>query len=508
MQREFVISIDQGTTGTRVFLFDRSGHPVASKYEELPQYFPRPAWVEHDANEIWRATLRLMQDVLTQEQVQPAEIAGIGITNQRETIVVWDRHTGEPLHKAIVWQCRRSAEICHRLSEDGLEEMVAAKTGLRLDPYFSGTKVTWLMENVPHVASALRDGTAIMGTIDSWLIYKLSGGASHVTDMSNASRTLLFNIHDLKWDDEMLRVLGVPASALPETVTSSGVIARTVQHGALPAGVPIAGVAGDQQAALFGQACYEPGMVKNTYGTGCFLLMQTGSTPVRSSSGLLTTVAWNLQGKTAYALEGSVFVAGAAIQWLRDGLQIIASAPETEELAHSVPDSGGLYFVPAFVGLGAPYWDMDARGLITGITRGTTRAHMARAALEGIAYQTKDVLDAMGRDSGIHLKALRVDGGASANGFLMQFQSDLLGLPVERPTVMETTALGAALLAGLGVGWWDSPQDLAGSWEMGARFEPAMLSEQREALYAGWVDAVQRSRRDWGERAHAVESLG
>lgn len=505
MQREFVISIDQGTTGTRVFLFDRSGRPVTSRYEELPQYFPRPGWVEHDADEIWQATVRLIQEVLTAEQVQPAEIAGIGITNQRETVVVWDRQTGEPLHKAIVWQCRRSSEICQRFSQEGLDEMVAQKTGLRFDPYFSGTKVTWLMENVPHVRSALLAGRAVIGTIDSWLIYKLSGGTSHATDMSNASRTLLFNIRDLKWDDEMLKLLGVPASALPEPVPSSGIIARTVQHGALPAGVPIAGVAGDQQAALFGQACFEPGMAKNTYGTGCFLLMQTGRMPVRSTSGLLTTVAWNLDGRTYYALEGSVFIAGAAIQWLRDGLGIIESAPESEQLALSVDDSGGLYFVPAFVGLGAPYWDMDARGLITGITRGTTRAHLTRAALEAIAYQTKDVLDAMSQDSGIRLRALRVDGGASANGFLMQFQSDLLNLPVERPTVMETTALGAALLAGLGVGWWSSVDDLAGGWEMGARFEPAMGTEQREALYRGWIDAVQRSRRDFGKAREARE---
>ena len=503
MQREFIISIDQGTTGTRVFLFDRAGRPVASRYEELPQYFPRPGWVEHDAEEIWQAAVRLIQEVLTAERVQPSEIAGIGITNQRETIVVWDRKTGEPLHKAIVWQCRRSADICRRLADEGLDETVADKTGLRLDPYFSGTKITWLMENVPEVRAALLAGRAVVGTIDSWLIYKLSGGASHVTDMSNASRTLLFNIRDLKWDDDLLNMLGVPAAALPEPVASSGIIARTVQHGALPSGVPIAGVAGDQQAALFGQACFEPGMAKNTYGTGCFLLMQTGRMPVRSSTGLLTTVAWNFGSRTYYALEGSIFIAGAAIQWLRDGLKIIESAPESEELARSVDDTGGLYFVPAFVGLGAPYWDMEARGLITGITRGTSRAHLARAALEAIAYQTKDVLDAMSRDSGINLRALRVDGGATANAFLMQFQADILNIPVERPIVMETTALGAALLAGLGVGWWASVDDLAGRWEIGARFEPVMGAEQRDALYRGWVDAVQRSRRDMGKREGA-----
>lgn len=479
-----------------MFLFDRSGLPVASLYEELPQYFPQPGWVEHDPEEIWNSVLNLMKQVLMQEQVAPHEIAGIGITNQRETIVVWDRNTGQPLHRAIVWQCRRSSEICERLSDQGLAEMVAKKTGLRLDPYFSGTKVTWLMENVPQVRTALLNGTAVIGTVESWLIYKLSGGASHVTDSSNASRTLLFNIDEMQWDDEMLRVLGVPASALPEVVPSSGVIARTADLGVLPAGVPIAGVAGDQQAALFGQACYEPGMAKNTYGTGCFVLMQTGDKPVRSSSGLLTTVAWSMNGKTQYALEGSIFIAGAAIQWLRDGMQIIESAPETEELALSVEDTGGLYFVPAFVGLGAPYWDMYARGTMTGITRGTTRAHLARAALESIAYQTRDVLGVMSHDSGITLKALRVDGGASANNFLMQFQSDLLGIPVERPTVMETTAMGAALLAGLGVGWWGSTDDLAGSWQIGARFDSKMPVSDREALYSGWMKAVQRSRSD------------
>lgn len=479
-----------------MFLFDRSGLPVASVYEELPQYFPQPGWVEHDPEEIWNSVLNLMKQVLMQEQVAPHEIAGIGITNQRETIVVWDRNTGQPLHRAIVWQCRRSSEICERLSDQGLAEMVAKKTGLRLDPYFSGTKVTWLMENVPQVRTALLNGTAVIGTVESWLIYKLSGGASHVTDSSNASRTLLFNIDEMQWDDEMLRVLGVPASALPEVVPSSGVIARTADLGVLPAGVPIAGVAGDQQAALFGQACYEPGMAKNTYGTGCFVLMQTGDKPVRSSSGLLTTVAWSMNGKTQYALEGSIFIAGAAIQWLRDGMQIIESAPETEELALSVEDTGGLYFVPAFVGLGAPYWDMYARGTMTGITRGTTRAHLARAALESIAYQTRDVLGVMSHDSGITLKALRVDGGASANNFLMQFQSDLLGIPVERPTVMETTAMGAALLAGLGVGWWGSTDDLAGSWQIGARFDSKMPVSDREALYSGWMKAVQRSRSD------------
>lgn len=479
-----------------MFLFDRSGLPVASLYEELPQYFPQPGWVEHDPEEIWNSVLNLMKQVLMQEQVAPHEIAGIGITNQRETIVVWDRNTGQPLHRAIVWQCRRSSEICERLSDRGLAEMVAKKTGLRLDPYFSGTKVTWLMENVPQVRTALLNGTAVIGTVESWLIYKLSGGASHVTDSSNASRTLLFNIDEMQWDDEMLRVLGVPASALPEVVPSSGVIARTADLGVLPAGVPIAGVAGDQQAALFGQACYEPGMAKNTYGTGCFVLMQTGDKPVRSSSGLLTTVAWSMNGKTQYALEGSIFIAGAAIQWLRDGMQIIESAPETEELALSVEDTGGLYFVPAFVGLGAPYWDMYARGTMTGITRGTTRAHLARAALESIAYQTRDVLGVMSHDSGITLKALRVDGGASANNFLMQFQSDLLGIPVERPTVMETTAMGAALLAGLGVGWWGSTDDLAGSWQIGARFDSKMPVSEREDLYSGWMKAVQRSRSD------------
>lgn len=480
-----------------MFLFDTEGRPIGSAYTELKQWFPQPGWVEHDANEIWQATLNLMNQVLTEHDVQPAEIVSIGITNQRETVVVWDRRTGEPLHRAIVWQCRRSDEICGRLAAEGLEEMVSRKTGLRLDPYFSGTKIMWLMEHVPEVRSALLDGRAVVGTIDSWLIYKLSGGKRHVTDVTNASRTLLLNIAELRWDEELLSAFGIPERALPEVVPSSGRIAETVQLGAVPAGVPIAGVAGDQQAALFGQGCYEPGMAKNTYGTGCFLLMQTGDELVRSSAGLLTTVAWQIQGKVQYALEGSVFIAGAAIQWLRDGMQIIESAPETEQLAKSVPDTGGLYFVPAFVGLGAPYWDMHARGTVIGITRGTTRAHLARAALEAIAYQTMDVLDAMSADSGIAVKTLRVDGGATANSFLMQFQADLLGIPVERPTVMETTAKGAALLAGLGADVWPGADVPATTWELGARFEPQMSLTEREALYAGWLRAVERTRSDY-----------
>lgn len=493
MNRELIIAIDQGTTGSRVFLFDKSGQPVGSAYRELTQWFPKPGWVEHDADEIWQGTLALIDQVLRDHDVKPSEIAAVGITNQRETVVVWDRRTGQPLHRAIVWQCRRSDAICERLAAEGVEPEVARRTGLRLDPYFSATKVAWLMENVPEVRSALLQGTAAIGTIDSWLIYKLSGGARHVTDASNASRTLLLNLADAQWDADMLKLFGIPAGALPEVVPSSGPIAKTVQLGALPAGVPIAGVAGDQQAALFGQACFEPGMAKNTYGTGCFLLLQTGQELVRSASGLLTTIAWSLPGKVYYALEGSVFIAGAAIQWLRDGLRIIERAPETEELALSVPDTGGVYFVPAFVGLGAPYWDMHARGTIVGITRGTTRAHLARAALEAIAYQTKDVVDAMTKDSGISLKTLRVDGGASANRFLMQFQADLLGIPVERPAVLETTAKGAALLAGLGVGLWPGLDRLSEMWQVAARFAPQMPEAEREALYAGWRRAVRRT---------------
>lgn len=496
LKREFVISIDQGTTGTRVFLFDRSGHPVASVYEELKQWYPKPGWVEHDPTEIWQATLKLMNQLIRAHSIVPTELAALGITNQRETTVVWDRQTGEPLCRAIVWQCRRSSDICERFVAEGAQESVTAKTGLRLDPYFSGSKITWLMENVPEVRSALLRGHAAVGTIDSWLIYNLSGGARHVTDTTNASRTLLFNLSELKWDEELLQMFGVPVAALPEVVPSSGPIAHTVAFGDVPAGVPIAGVAGDQQAALFGQGCFEPGMAKSTYGTGSFLLMQTGDKPVYSSHGLLSTIAWNLKGNVQYALEGSIFVAGAAVQWLRDGLQILEHAAASEELAYSVDDTGGVYFVPAFVGLGAPYWDMHARGTIVGITGGTTRAHLVRATMEAIAYQTEEVLHAMSQDSALPLKALRVDGGASANSFLMQFQADLLGISVERPTVMETTALGAAYLAGLGVDWWANVGDVAGNWEVGASFQPSMAAERRDELKAGWRRAVQRARGD------------
>lgn len=494
MKREFIIAIDQGTTGTRVFLFDRSGTPVATEYKEHTQWYPQPGWVEHDADEIWQVTSELLQRLLRTYNVSAENVAGIGITNQRETLVVWDRETGKPLHRAIVWQCRRSASICEEFTADGVEPMIRQKTGLRLDPYFSGSKIAWLLQQDGVIQQAVAQGRAAIGTIDSWLIYKLTQGESHVTDVTNASRTLLFNIHDLQWDDDLLKLFNVPRSALPEIVPSSGRIATTKNLGFLPEGIWIAGIAGDQQAALFGQGCFQPGMAKNTYGTGCFVLMQTGDQPVASDHGLLTTVAWDVQGKTQYALEGSIFIAGAAIQWLRDGLKILDHAAVSERMAQAVSDSGGVYFVPAFVGLGAPHWDMHARGTFTGITGGITRDHIVRSALEAIAYQTKDVLRAMEHDSGISLKALRVDGGAAANRFLMQFQADMLGIPVERPAVMETTALGAAYLAGFAIDWWPDFASIADQQVKEARFTPEMNEQEREKHYRGWQRAIERAK--------------
>jgi glycerol kinase len=491
-KRTHVMAIDQGTTGTTVLVFDRRGRLVGRGYSEFRQFYPKPGWVEHDAEEIWRVTLRVARQALRRAGVPAAALAAIGITNQRETTVVWDRRTGAPISRAIVWQDRRTADRCADLKEQGHEAAVRAKTGLVIDAYFSGTKVAWMLEHVRNAGARAQHGDLAFGTIDSWLIWKLTGGKVHATDPTNASRTLLYNIHTRAWDAELLRLIGVPADMLPEVRPSSGIIAET-EAALLGAAVPIAGIAGDQQAALFGQACFAPGMVKNTYGTGCFVLMQTGSTAVASERGLVTTIACGADGTPTYALEGSVFIAGAAIQWLRDGLKVLRTAAESERLARSVDSTLGVYLVPAFVGLGAPYWDADARGAVVGLTRGVTREHVVRAALESLAYQTRDVVDTMAAEAGKPIQLLRVDGGAAANDFLMQFQADILATRVDRPKVIETTALGAAMLAGLGVGLW-SQADLERVRAKERVFSPKMPADRREALYAGWKAAVTRVR--------------
>ena len=488
-----VLALDQGTTGSTALVVDAEGEVRGRGYALLPQYFPRPGWVEHDPEEIWTTTERAAQQALAAARVTGNELAAIGITNQRETTILWDRKTGHPIHRAIVWQCRRTAGLCERLRSDGLEVLFRRKTGLVLDAYFSGTKIRWLLDEVPGARRQAESGGLAFGTVDCWLLWKLTGGRRHATDPSNASRTLCFDILSLGWDAELAGALAVPMSVFPEVRPSAGVFGETADLGWLPAGIPVAGIAGDQQAALFGQACFQPGMAKNTYGTGCFMLLNTGPTPVPSKEGLLTTVAWQTGGTTTYALEGSVFIAGAAIQWLRDGLGLIAHAAESQELAESVDDTGGVYLVPAFVGLGAPYWDMYARGTIVGITRGTARAHMVRAALEAIASQSRDVLETMAAEAGVSLRSLRVDGGAAANDFLCQFQADLLDVPVLRPSVTETTGLGAAYLAGVGAGLW-KPAELAGRWRLDRQFTPAMDEGRRNALYGGWRRAVERSR--------------
>lgn len=495
MTKTYILSIDQGTTSSRAILFNKEGKIVETAQKEFEQFFPKPGWVEHDANEIWTSVLACMADVLRKSDVEPNQIAGIGITNQRETAVVWDKHTGKPIYHALVWQSRQTQEICNDLRAQGYNDLFRDKTGLLLDPYFSGTKVKWLLDNVEGAREKAENGDLLFGTIDTWLVHKLSGGKAHITDYSNASRTLMYNIYDLEWDDELLDILDVPKSMLPEVKPSSEVYANTVDYHFFGQEVPIAGIAGDQQAALFGQACFEKGMAKNTYGTGCFMLMNTGEEGVKSEHGLLTTLAWGLDGKVEYALEGSIFVAGSAIQWLRDGLNMVESAPETEGLATAVDSTDGVYMVPAFVGLGTPYWDSDARGAMFGLTRGTTKEHFVRATLESLAYQTKDVLGAMIADSGIDLKALRVDGGAVKNNFLMQFQSDILDVPVERPVVQETTALGAAFLAGLAVGYWNSKEEIKQQSEDERVFQPEMSDDNRQALYKGWQKAVEATRQ-------------
>jgi len=487
---KFILAIDQGTTSTRAILFNKTGQIVHVAQQEFTQIFPQPGWVEHNANEIWGSVLAVMATVLAEVNVKPEQIAGIGITNQRETAVVWDKETGNPIYNAIVWQSRQTAQICEELKEQGYEPLFKEKTGLLIDAYFSGTKVKWILDHVEGAREKAEQGMLLFGTIDTWLIWKLSGGKAHVTDYTNASRTLMYNIYELKWDDELLDILGVPKSMLPEVRPSSEIYANTIDYHFFGHQVPIAGVAGDQQAALFGQACYQEGMAKNTYGTGCFMLMNTGEKAVKSENGLLTTIAWGLDGKVEYALEGSIFVAGSAIQWLRDGLRMFKEAKESEVYAARVSSAEGVYMVPAFVGLGTPYWDSDVRGAVFGLTRGTSKEHFIRATLESLAYQTKDVLSAMEQDSGIALKTLRVDGGAVQNNFLMQFQSDILNVPVERPIISETTALGAAYLAGLAVGYWESQEEIAKQWAIDNKFEPGMSDSEREKLYEGWKKAV------------------
>ncbi|SDJ34785.1 glycerol kinase GlpK [Salimicrobium halophilum] len=493
-EKKYILSLDQGTTSSRAILFNHEGEIVETGQKEFEQYFQKPGWVEHDANEIWTSILACISEVLRKADVEAHEVAGIGITNQRETTVVWDKNTGKPVYKAIVWQSRQTEGICKELREQGYNDTFRDKTGLLLDPYFAGTKVKWILDNVEGAREKADNGDLLFGTIDTWLVHKFSGGKAHITDYSNASRTLMFNIYDLEWDKELLDVLGVPESMLPEVKDSSEVYANTVDYHFFGEEVPIAGIAGDQQAALFGQACFEKGMAKNTYGTGCFMLMNTGEEGVKSDHGLLTTLAWGIDGKVEYALEGSIFVAGSAIQWLRDGLKVIEDAPSSEKFATNVDSTDGVYMVPAFVGLGTPYWDSDARGAMFGLTRGTTKDHIIRATLESLAYQTKDVLEAMVADSNIDVKKLRVDGGAVKNDFLMQFQSDILDTPVERPVVQETTALGAAYLAGLAIGFWDSKEDIKKQWDVEKTFDPNMDEENRKELYDGWKKAVAATR--------------
>ena len=495
---KYILAIDQGTTSSRAMIFNHEGEVVNAAQKEFTQYYPKPGWVEHDPDEIWGTTLGVIADALGKANIKPAQIAGIGITNQRETTVVWDAETGKPIHNAIVWQDRRTASICDDLKDKGLEDKIKNKTGLVVDAYFSGTKIKWLLDNVEGAREKAEAGKLRFGTIDTWLIWKLSGGEIHVTDYSNASRTLVYNIFDLEWDKEMLEILDIPESMLPEVKASSEVYGKTVDYHFFGENVPIAGIAGDQQAATFGQVCYEKGAAKNTYGTGCFMLMNTGEEAVASENGLLTTIAYGVNGKVNYALEGSIFIAGAAIQWLRDELNLIDNAPDSEYFASKVDGTDGVYVVPAFAGLGAPYWDMYARGTIVGLTRGTSKEHLIRATLESLAYQTRDVLEAMEADSGIELKTLRVDGGAAMNDFLMNFQADILGVEVERPVVNETTALGAAYLAGLAVGYWDNMDELVAKWDRDKLFVPKMAQEKREKLYAGWKKAVERAK-DWSE---------
>ena len=487
---KYVMALDAGTTSNRCILFNEKGEMCSVAQREFTQYFPKPGWVEHDANEIWASQLSVAVEAMQKINATASDIAGIGITNQRETTIVWDKATGEPVYHAIVWQCRRTAEYCDSLKDKGLTDVFRAKTGLVIDAYFSGTKLRWILENVPGVRERAEKGELLFGTVETWLIWKLSGGKIHVTDYSNASRTLLFNINTLEWDEEILKELNIPACMLPKAMPSSCVYGCADPQ-FLGGPIPIAGAAGDQQAALFGQTCYKPGEAKNTYGTGCFMLMNTGEKPVFSKNGLVTTIAWGLDGKVEYALEGSIFVAGAALQWLRDQLRMIDSAPDSEYMARKVKDTNGCYVVPAFTGLGAPHWDQYARGTIVGLTRGCNKYHIIRATLDSLAYQTNDVLEAMKADSGIELAALKVDGGASANDYLMQTQADIINAPVMRPTCVETTAMGAAYLAGLAVGYWASKEDVINNWAIDRTFKPEIGKEERDARVKGWSKAVK-----------------
>ena len=491
--KSYILVIDQGTTGSAALLFDNKGQIVSSADREIRQIYPQPGWVEHDPVEIFQTSLAVAKEALQQAGAAASQVKGLGITNQRETTVVWDRRTGKPVNNAVVWQCRRTAPICEELKQQNMVEPVRDKTGLPVDAYFSGTKLRWILDNVPDGQRRAEQGDLLFGTIDSWLVWKLTGGTVHITDYSNASRTMLFNIHTLQWDKELLAKLDIPEAVLPKAMPSSQVYGETTA-GLLGDRIPIAGIAGDQQAALFGQACYERGMAKNTYGTGSFILLNTGDKPIPSKKGLITTVAWGLVGKVTYAMEGSVFITGAAVQWLRDGLRLIKTAADSETLAKSVPDNGGVYFVPALVGLGAPYWDMYARGAIVGLTRGTTGGHLARATLEAIAYQVRDVADAMGAEAGLKVPLLRVDGGGTANSLMMQFQADILGIPIQLAAIAETTSLGAAYLAGLAVGTWRDTAQLSRMWKAAETYEPKMSADQRETLYAGWKRAVERAR--------------
>jgi len=495
----FILALDQGTTSSRAILFNHAGQIHAVAQREFKQIFPQPGWVEHDPEEIWQSQLAVAQEVIKSAKLSAGDISAIGITNQRETTVLWDRKTGQPIHNAIVWQDRRTAEFCDALKRDGHSDTIQQKTGLVIDAYFSGSKLRWLLNNVPNARPRAERGELAFGTIDSWLLWKLTNGAAHVTDPSNASRTMLYNIHTKQWDDELLEILHVPRSVLPVVQSSSEIYGES-NRDLFGTPIKIAGIAGDQQAALFGQTCFSRGLAKNTYGTGCFMLMNVGAQAIASKHQLLTTVAWQRDGRTDYALEGSVFIGGAVVQWLRDGLKIVKSAAEIEQLAGTVPDTGGVYMVPAFAGLGAPHWDQYARGTITGITRGTTAAHFARAGLESIAFQVADILDVMQKDSGIAIKELRVDGGAAANNLLLQFQTDLLRVPVVRPKVTETTALGAAYLAGLAVGYWKDPSDVQANWQVDRKFDPAMSESDVGHRRSRWTEALRRSR-EWESRS-------
>jgi len=494
--RKYILALDQGTTSSRAIIFDHDGLPVASAQKEFKQYFPKPGWVEHDPAEIWSSQLEVAKKAIAKAGLKSSDIASIGITNQRETTVVWNRKTGKPVHKAIVWQDRRTADFCDRLKKEGYALKIQKKTGLIIDAYFSATKVKWILDNVKGARDLAKKGLLAFGTIDSWLIWNLTGGRLHVTDVSNASRTMLFNINTLKWDNDLLKIFDIPVSMLPEVKSSSEIYGKTT--GIFPASIPIAGIAGDQQAALFGQMCVDPGMVKNTYGTGCFMVMNIGPKPIASKSNLLTTIGWKIGNKTTYALEGSIFIAGAVVQWLRDSLGIIKKSSDVEKLASSVKGSEGVYFVPAFAGLGAPYWNQHARGTITGITRGSTAAHIARAALDSICYQTLEVLQAMNKDSRIDIKELRVDGGATVNNNLMQFQSDLLQVKVVRPKITETTALGAAYLAGLAVNYWTDLKEIRKQWQVDRTFNPHLKSSETKSLIKGWHRAV-RAAEAWAD---------